>query len=142
MSQAKKQVINHKKETHELSDEEIIEIKKKELLEYAEKMTSVKELHRKRSIESQAEVLELRDHNAYLITQFRKLRDTHNDTTKELKELQERINNKKVRRVNDFNDIIVGNLEEELKAADEEAKRIYEEKRKKRMEDFKKQLLE
>jgi hypothetical protein len=142
MTQVKKQIQNPKKEKTELSDEEIIEIKKKELLEYAEKMTSVKELHKKRSIESKAEVLELRDQNDYLISQFRKMRDKYNDTAKELKELQDRVNNKKVHRVNDFNDIIVGDLDEEMRMADEEAKKIYEEKRKKSLEDFKKQLLE
>lgn len=142
MSQTK--VVKHgsKKDKQELSDEEVIEIKKKELLEYAEKMTSVKELHKKRSIETKVEVLELREQNDLLISSFRKLKDKHNDTAKELKELQDRVNNKKVHRVNDFNDIMIGNLEEEIKQAEDEAKRIYEEKRKKRMEEFKKQLLE
>lgn len=131
---------NNKKEKQELSDEEVIEIKKKELLEYAEKMTNVKELHKKRSIESKAEVLELRDHNGLLITEYRKLNDIHNDTVKELKELKDRVNNKKIHRVNDFNDIMIGNLEEEMQHVDNEAKKIYEEKRKRSLEEFKKQF--
>lgn len=142
MSQTKVVKQGSKKDKQELSDEEVIEIKKKELLDYAEKMTSVKELHKKRSIESKAEVLELREQNDFLISSYRKLKDKHNDTAKELKELQDRVNNKKVHRVNDFNDIMIGNLEEEIKQAEDEAKRIYEEKRKRRMEEFKKQLLE
>ena len=131
-----------KKEVVEMTDEETIEIKKKELLEYAERMVNVKDLHKKRSVEAKAEVLELRDQNSFMITEFRKIRDKYNDTAKELKELQDIVKNKKVHRVNNFNDIAIGNLEDEIKQVDEEAKKMYEEKSKKRMEEFKKRLLE
>ena len=42
---------HHKRENSDLTDEEVIEIKKKDLLDYAEKMTSVKDMHKKRSID-------------------------------------------------------------------------------------------
>lgn len=137
------QVISKNKQkniTSELSDEELIEIKKKELLGYAEKMTNAKEIHKKRSVDFKSEIIELREQNDIYASEYKKIKQKHNDTLKELNDLQSRMNNKKIHKVNDFNDISMNNIEDEIKQVDKEAKAKYEEKRKQNMEKFMKQF--
>jgi hypothetical protein len=139
MKQNAKQL--NKKEDPKLTEEEQeIVIKKRELLDYAEKMTNAKEMHKNRSKEFKEEIYELRDQTEIYASEYRKLKNLYKDTQKELNDLQERINNKRVHKVKDVGDVVIGNIEEEIKQIDEEAKNNYAEKRKKKMADFMKQF--
>jgi hypothetical protein len=137
------QVVSKNKQKNissELSDDELVEIKKKELLGYAEKMTNAKEVHKKRSVEFKSEIIELREQNDIYASEYKKIKQKYNDTMKELNDIQSRLSNKKIHKVNDFNDISINNIEEEIKQVDEEAKAKYEDKRKQNMEKFMKQF--
>jgi hypothetical protein len=130
----------HKIISGELSDEELVEIKKKELFGYAEKMLNAKEVHKKRSVEFKSEIIELREQNDIYAAEYKKLKQKYNDTMNELNDIQSRLSKKKIHKVDDFNDISINNIEEEIKQVDEDAKAKYEDKRKKNMENFMKQF--
>ena len=100
-----------------------------------------KETHKKRSIEFKAENLELKEQNLIYANEYNKLKQLYYDAKKDLENLKARQTNKKIHKINDINDISIIALDDEIKQADEEAKKTHENKRKDNMQNFMKQFI-
>lgn len=127
--------------TNVLSDEEILEIKKKDLFNYATKMTETKEAHKNNSIKIGTENYRLKEENNIYKSQYESLKNRYQDLQKEINELQSRIKNKKVHKLDTFDDIVIMDINKEIQSADEDAKNNYTKIREKNINDFMKQFI-
>ena len=127
-----KKPININKECS-MSDEETIEIKKKELVEGWSKMKEANEYLKEIAIKRKGEIKVKDDKINKAISEYMKMKNMYESTLKEVEELKSKINNKKVHnmtnlKVHDINDI---NLEKE-------SNEYYEKIREKEMKEFNK----
>lgn len=131
----KKNIKVNNKEDNEIStDSDVIPIRKKDIEAYGDLLISTKNAHKNRAINAEAEVLDLREKNELLTTGYSRLANAYKD-------LKNRTENKKVHKINDINQMIPDDLENEMKQVDTEARKKYEEIRKKNRDAFMSQFI-